>query len=387
MKIKNVLFIFLLLIISNNLRAQEIARVVQIVIDSKILNQKRPVLIYTPKNYDETNLVSYEVIYVFDSQNREHFDLVHSSLSYLSKNKFIVVGIVSPYYEETDYARNNDYSFTPKNINKQELFNGYCCNAEKLLDYTENEVVKYIDSNYRTLPKRVAIGHSLSASFILQTLILKNNLFDSFIAISPNLAIDKQDIIQEYKKFDFSKQKENKFLYISNADEGKEYWQEWLPARQKFYEFLQSPSIQNKLKVEIEDLSTNDHWSVYMPSIIKSLKLYSDYSIKQPEKIYDKEYDITIRVKVPDNKDQVYITGNQLSLGEWNPSKVKMKNLKNNEREIKIKVNSLTKIQFTRGNWDTKAFVKNNNEFEDIIIDPIKHNLYEFEIQYWMDKQ
>ena len=50
MKIKNVLFIFLLLIISNNLRAQEIARVVQIVIDSKILNQKRPVLIYTPKN-------------------------------------------------------------------------------------------------------------------------------------------------------------------------------------------------------------------------------------------------------------------------------------------------------------------------------------------------
>ena len=44
-------------------------------------------------------------------------------------------------------------------------------NAEVFLAYVKNEVVPFIESNYRTLPERTAIGHSLGASFLIYTMV------------------------------------------------------------------------------------------------------------------------------------------------------------------------------------------------------------------------
>ena len=57
-----------------SMAAQEIARVEYKEFDSPLFPFKRPVLIYTPENYDEGHETDYDVIYVFDSQSRASFE-------------------------------------------------------------------------------------------------------------------------------------------------------------------------------------------------------------------------------------------------------------------------------------------------------------------------
>ena len=61
--------ILLTIVASSNLISQQTATLKAIEISSEILNQIRPVYIYTPWQYNERDLVSFDVIYVFDAQN------------------------------------------------------------------------------------------------------------------------------------------------------------------------------------------------------------------------------------------------------------------------------------------------------------------------------
>ncbi|MDP4821071.1 MAG: hypothetical protein NWR67_08690 [Saprospiraceae bacterium] len=78
--------------------AQPIARVENVKIQSTALNQEREILIYTPIDYDWRTNEYFNVIYVFDSQNREFFDYTSSMISFLTNGDkpFIVVGIIIP---------------------------------------------------------------------------------------------------------------------------------------------------------------------------------------------------------------------------------------------------------------------------------------------------
>lgn len=376
---KSLVFFFFLFLVSS--KAQEIAKIESIKINSKELQQEREILIYTPKNYDESKFSYYDVIYVFDSQNREFFDYVHSVISFLSNTSknFIVVGITSTYIEKLNYARNNDLLPYPKNTNPKDFYNGYSGNANNFLSYVKKEVVPYIESNYRTLNHRTAVGHSLSASFIVYAMLNETNLFDNYIAISPNFSFDKERLVADIKQFDYAKIKSNKFLYISHANEAQN-WKEWKPAREKVYSFLQDSLKTDKLKVVIKDYSTETHWSTFAPSFNTAIQYYFDniYENQQKE-LSSEEYEITIHVKVPNKEDEIYITGNQINLGNWNPSQVKMKKKSDFERELKVKLHSPAQFKFTKGTWETEAEVKNGG-MQNITIIPKNGKEYRFEV-------
>ena len=189
MKLKLVI-ILLLSGLLNETFAQPIARVENVKIQSKYLNQEREILIYTPKDYDWRVNEYFNVIYVFDCQDREFFDYTTSIVSFIPNNgkSFIVVGITSPYNETLDYGRNNDLLPILETEDSKNRFGKYSGNADSFLNYIENEVLNYVNSKYRTLNHQIAVGHSLSASFILYSLIKSPNLFQNYIAISPNLA-------------------------------------------------------------------------------------------------------------------------------------------------------------------------------------------------------
>lgn len=95
---------------------QQIARMERIDMPSKYFQHLRPVLIYTPANFDEETMTDYDVIYVFDAQWRSTFDfitvLAHYELQQFDENirPYIVVGICSPHLPEIGYARNSDYT-------------------------------------------------------------------------------------------------------------------------------------------------------------------------------------------------------------------------------------------------------------------------------------
>ena len=327
-------------------------------IDSKELDQKREIIVYTPMNYSDAFLY-FNVIYVFDAHDRPLFDYVNS-VAHLTKEGhegFIVVGIKATYDPVKLYARNHDFlpSTTSRNLGPKSKGN-----AENFLKYIKNEVIPYLESNYRTLPHRTAVGHSLGASFLIYSLLNETELFDNTIAISPNLADDDNRLVKGLETFDTSQFKTLKFLYMSHADEGtSENYSGWGKANEKAYEILRNDFLTDNFKVVLESYPDKTHLSGYMPAIQSALSIFiNEIQPLQNEILTDETHQVTFRLKVPAAEDEVYITGNQESLGNWDPGKVKMKKVSDLVREITLEVQEPVKVKFTKGNWNTEAWMK-----------------------------
>ncbi|MCK0114414.1 alpha/beta hydrolase-fold protein [Gelidibacter sp. F63206] len=384
--IKNIILITIIAFYSSSTSAQNIARVENVKIESKNLNQEREILIYTPVDYDWRENESFNVIYVFDSQSREFFDYTSSMISFLTDNtkSYIVVGITSPYNEKLDYARNNDLLPVLETENSKSRYGKYSGNADNFFAFVSDEIIPFIDSNYRTLNNRIAVGHSLSASFVLNSFIKNPNLFNSYIAISPNLAYDKDKLANELVNFDYSKIEKPTYLYLSSANEGIDYWKEWKPAREKVYSFYKQKLQNNNLKVQINEFPECNHWGTFPPSLNKGLDFYFKQILDLQEKELSKEeYEATIKVKVLKKEDTIYITGNQDNLGNWNPEKIKMEKISDFERQITLKLKSPAQFKLTRGNWKSEAEVIGT--YGNITIRPEKQTEFEFEIEYYLD--
>jgi len=239
----------------------------QITIPSDAFGQPRQIWVYTPEGYTEETAKRFEVIYVFDAQARAYFDMVHSALNFLSlNNPMIVVGIVSN-------DRNKD--FFPKNDHEEtaKKYYNHLGDADKMLGFMSHDVVPYIDDHYRTLPTRIAVGHSNGGTFISYCLLEKPELFDAYIAISPNYAYDGEQFVKRFEKFDPSKLSE-KYFYMCNSNEGTD----WIPARQKVAALFNSPKFKEKIRFTNQDFSaTEDHMSVFPLGLAAGLKGYIDY--------------------------------------------------------------------------------------------------------------
>lgn len=241
----------------------------------------------------------------------------------------------------------------------------------------------------KIIGQKIAIGHSLSASFIVSSLLMDTTIFDAYIAISPNFAYDKERLASEFIKSDYQQIKSNIFLYLSNANEGVDGWQEWVPAREKVYSFLkrEDKTLESNLKFIIEEFPNEDHWSTFAPAVRNGLIEYFKYEQELPVKFSEELYDVTITIKVPNEADEVYLTGNQAALGDWSVDKVRLNNKSKFEREINLKLHSPAELKFTRGSWDTEAVIQFNEGMKNIFL----YNLstqreYKFEVLEWVDK-
>lgn len=376
------------LIYTNLLDAQDMARLQTTEIQSAILNQKRPVLIYTPQMYDERDLVSFDVIYVFDAQNRELFDLAHAAVSFSEfKRQCIVVGIVSPAYEELEYYRNNDMLPAPINVKPEEYFIKNA-NGENFWRYITEELMPYVEQNYRTTARRIAIGHSLSASFALDKMIHHPDVFDAALCISPNLSYDRLRLANDFTKLNFELPLERKFIYISQADELTTWKGDWNEGYQKIKSFLANTQNKGNYIIPVREFPDYDHWSTYMASLPVGLGMLSSFLNDNPHKPKGDKREVTFKVTVPDKTDDVFITGNQETLGLWEPGKIKLTRVSEYVREIRLFVYYPLEFKLTRGTWETEAITnQSNNRLENIFITDVSKYVIPIKVDEWLDKQ
>ena len=66
----------------------------------------------------------------------------------------------------------------------------------------------------------------------------------------------------------------------------------------------------------------------------------------------------TIKVIVPNKTDEIFITGNQDALGDWNPGSVKMTKTSDFEREITVDLNYPAEFKFTKGDWNSEGIIE-----------------------------
>ena len=364
------------------IRAHE-PKVEEIIFESKELDQTRQVLVYTPANYSFNKLGYYNVIYVFDANDRPLFDATNGIVNMMADGSqdFIVVGIKSTFIEEKMYGRNHDLlpSDTKRNLGPKSGGN-----AEAFLAYMKNEVVPYIESNYRTLPHRTVVGHSLGGSFVVYAMLHEPELFDNYIALSPNLADDDQRLVRGLQNFDSGQFDGTKFLYLSNANEYEAY-PAWKSANENAFRIVREKLVTDHFKAVMESYPEEGHRSGFVPGFTSAMRTYLDsIQPRQDLELSGETYEVTFRVEVPEEDDEVYITGNQESLGNWKPDQVRMEKTAPLERSLTLQVQDPVKVQFTQGDWESQAWIKTDGggvTTRKLVIRPEEGAEYSFEVR------
>lgn len=147
--------------------------------DSFELNTNRIVKIYLPPSYEENKESTYPVTLVFDAEYL--FDLyVANSKLFATKNKApeqIIVGIYQN--QEDERYTDCDYSVDTGLPNKE---------STKFYGFIQNELIGYIEDNYRTSLFKTIVGNTITANFINYFFLENDPVFNAFININPSYA-------------------------------------------------------------------------------------------------------------------------------------------------------------------------------------------------------
>ncbi|MFH6999251.1 alpha/beta hydrolase-fold protein [Flavobacterium sp. FlaQc-57] len=268
-------------------------------IKSKIYNKERKIAIYLPPNYQEVKNEKLQVVYVFDAQWEPMFNYVSNSISYLSAigelNKMIVVGI---------YTENRPKEFVPMPTSEEEKKNwdekpsfGF----STLLDqHLTEEVFPLIKEKYNTNDYKLAIGHSLGGTYLLNSFAENKHIFNSYIAISPNLTYDENEIQKKIKRLINSTSEINSFLNISVGDTDKTE-KSFTAGIRLLDTILQSKKV-NGLKFKFDYLKDATHMSSPFKEIPLALIEFSK-TLRQPnaeeisKMLENKEITFTLQLK------------------------------------------------------------------------------------------
>jgi len=161
-------------------------------IESKILNGKRRITVWLPRDYRDHCMSRYATLYFLDGQNvfdasRAAFGVewkADETVKQLTDEKRIQPSIVVAIDNSSD--RWNEYSPVPTEINQTSVGGG----ADRFLEFLCEEVKPLIDREFRTIdtPEHTAIiGSSMGGLFVLHALRVRNDVFGSGVAMSPTL--------------------------------------------------------------------------------------------------------------------------------------------------------------------------------------------------------
>ena len=170
----------------------------QYILKSEILQEDRPIIISLPKGYKEGE-TNYPVLYLLDGLgNIKH----QVGTVELLKESGIIPPMIIVAIESLDRARD----LTPSHAG-QDVHGGAGTDipqsggAPNFLQFLENELIPYVESNFRTHPYRLLEGHSFGGLFCTYVLMNKPELFNAFIVQAPALWWNKEEMTEQAKDF------------------------------------------------------------------------------------------------------------------------------------------------------------------------------------------
>jgi len=234
----------------------------KVTIQSKALDEERTMLVYLPKSYDLTSS-GYPVMYLLDGGH--HFHHATGIVQFLSSQglmpEMIVVAI-------TNVDRGRD--FTPTKIEKKPTTGG----ADKFMSFLSDELVPYVDKNYRTQPYNILIGHSLGGTFAAYAFLSQPETFDAYIAISPYLAYDENLLVKKAETSLKSSYNDSKQFYMTLGDEPK-----YVESVENFTKIVKSNSPEG-LEFSYVVMKDENHGSIPHLSIYNGLEsIYSQWQL------------------------------------------------------------------------------------------------------------
>ena len=188
------------------------------IFDSAELGTSRILKIHIPKSYKKDGDRVYPLTIVLDSEYL--FDVyVANAKLFANKDKApeqIIVGIAQNQEKEryTDCSYDKITSMPTKK-------------GTQFYRFIRNEVLDYMDDNYRISPFKTIVGNTLTANFINYFLLEKDPGFHAYVNLNPSYALDIREMLQTK----IPQIKNNTYYYIISGDYNK---------KSKYYFFKQS---------------------------------------------------------------------------------------------------------------------------------------------------
>lgn len=188
---------------------------------SKILNEDRIICVGLPDYYELNTQKKYPVFYAVDGQ--WNFNPARISSGWLSDPKFgkiqqvIVVTIHTLDYRGRDLTPTTDGGSHP------------------LYQFIKEELIPFVEKNYRTAKYKVLCGSSLGGLFVINAFVNDPDFFDGYLSTSPYMGWNNMQLLGKTKEFLSKKPVLHSRLYIAKANEGDEFGVDALVALLKKY--------------------------------------------------------------------------------------------------------------------------------------------------------
>jgi predicted alpha/beta superfamily hydrolase len=231
----------------------------RILLPSKVFNTEMAISIYLPANY-ETSDVKYPVLY--DLNAFAYFIYCAGTVELLSRNiempEMIIVGLPN---------LQNGYVPTPYEERKAEP-----TAADLSLKFFSEELMPFIDGNYRTAGFNLLCGHSVGGLFTMYVLFTRPDLFSGYIASSPWFQNNDQYWLKQIDKMFQAGSLAGKFLFM---DVGKKEQALTISTYTELEKWMKSKDLKG-LTWRSEWLDNVDHSSMLGKSLYDGLLFIFD---------------------------------------------------------------------------------------------------------------
>jgi predicted alpha/beta superfamily hydrolase len=164
-------------------------------INSEIMGKDYQLYISFPKNYSTKDTISYPVLIVLDGEYS--FPIIQGSMGFFSlRNEIedvIIVGISSGLTNESQRI-NRAYDYTISIDTTKQMKTG---GAPKFLDCIKNEIIPFVDKNYKTNTDRGITGHSFGGLFTAYCFINSSGYFTRFGINSPSFGWGNEELLNQ----------------------------------------------------------------------------------------------------------------------------------------------------------------------------------------------
>jgi predicted alpha/beta superfamily hydrolase len=249
-------------------------------IQSRILGEERRYVVNLPSSYEKDEFYTqkkYPVLILLDGDT--HFHAASGIIRYMGGNEQIpemIVVAVSNTNRTRDFTPTNSKLDFGRNDKESLATSGGGANFLHFLDI---ELLPQINKDYRTLPYRLLVGHSLGGLFAVDS-FLNQKVFSAYIAIDPSLVWDDQAIVKKARSILATNKSFKSTLYIAQANnpfnEGKN-----AGSRGEAFQSFNTNLASNKsegLRHSYAFFENEDHFSVPLISLYNGLLfIFEDY--------------------------------------------------------------------------------------------------------------
>jgi uncharacterized protein len=232
-------------------------------IDSKVLGETRRINVFRPPISPDAAATKLPVLYMPDGGMAEDFlhiaGLVQVGVSNGTMRPVLLVGI-----ENTQ--RRRDLTGPTENPQDKQIA-PHVGGSAAFRKFLREELLPQVKARYHTSDERAIVGESLAGLFVVETLLLEPNLFDTYIAVDPSLWWNDQKLVADAGKLLRARPELKKALYIAWSSE------ERIPGVARRFTDALKENAPPSLRWYSVPMPEETHATIYHPAALKAFRV------------------------------------------------------------------------------------------------------------------